>query len=148
MVRANCLKVKQKVISVDEQIIPSKIKRSRIWQFNRKKTVKWAFKMFLRARSSGIMYDFFLYSGKGSVGAENYFSEGSVMRLVKHLPQHKYHTLRFANWFTKIPLMLKSKAFGIIALGTIRSNQIQNCPMDTEKELKKSGCSSSSYRYN
>ena len=111
MVRANSLKVKQKVNSVDEQIIPSKIKRSRIWQFNRKKTVKWAFKMFLRARSSGIMYNFFLYSGKGSVGAENYFSKGSVMRLVKHLPQHKYHTLRLANWFTTIPLMLKIESF-------------------------------------
>ena len=41
------------------------------------------------------MYDFFLYSGKGSVGAENYFSEGSVMRLVKHLPQRKVSYFAF-----------------------------------------------------
>ena len=79
------------------------------------------------------MYDFFLYSGKESVGAEKYFSEGSVMRLVKHLPQHKYHTLCFENWFATIPLMLKLKAFDIIALGTIRSNQIQNCPWTRKK---------------
>ena len=62
---------------------------------------------------------------KGSVGTENCSSEGSVMRLVKHLHQHKYHTLCFDNWFTTFLLMLKLKALGIIALGTIRSNRIQ-----------------------
>ena len=71
-----------------------------------------------------MMYNFFLYSGKGSAGAENCSSEGSVMRLVKHLPQHKHHTLCFDNWFTTIPLMIKLKALGITALGTIRSNRL------------------------
>ena len=55
--------------------------------------------MFVTAEALGIMYDFFLYNGKGSAGAENCSSEGSVMRLVKHLPQHKYHSLCFENWF-------------------------------------------------
>ena len=67
----------------------------------------------------------FFNSGKGSVGTENCSSEGSVMRLVKHFHQHKYHTLCFDNWFTTLLLMLKLKALGIIALGTIRSNRIQ-----------------------
>ena len=77
MVRANRLKIEQeKVMSIDEQIIPEKIRRSGIRQYNPKKPVKWGFKMFVRAAQTGMMYDFFLYSGKGSSGAENCSAEG------------------------------------------------------------------------
>ena len=50
MVRINCLKVEpEEVMSVDEQIIPSKTKRSGIRQYNLKKPIKWDFKMLFRA---------------------------------------------------------------------------------------------------
>ena len=103
--------------------------------------------MFERVGASGMMYGFFFCSGKGSVGAENCSSEGSVMRLVKHLPQHRHRILVFDNWFTTVPLMIKLKALGVTALGTIRSNRLQNCPLETGKDLKKYGRGSSSYRY-
>ena len=129
MVRKNCLKVEpEEVMSVDEQIIPSKTKRSGIRQYNPKKPIKWGFKMLVRAGASGTMYDFFLYSGKESTGGDKCSSEGSVMRLVKHLPQNAFFTVCFDNWFTTLPLMLKLKTLGIISVGTIRSNRIQNCP--------------------
>ena len=80
MVWANCLKVQQgKVIPIDEQIVPSKTKRSGIRQCNPKEPVKWGFKMFVKVGTSGIVYNFFLHSGIGSVGTENCSSEGSVM---------------------------------------------------------------------
>ena len=109
--------------------------------------MKWGFKMIARAGASGIMHDVFLYSGNGSVGAENWSSDGSVMRLNKHLPQHKHHTLCFDNCFATIPLMIKVKALGITALGTIQSNRLQNYPLETNKNFKKSGRGSSSSRY-
>ena len=68
------------------------------------------------------------------------------MRLIKHLPKKQYYTLSFDNWFSTFPLLLKLKNFGIITCATIRSNRIANCSLDTDKELKKSGCGSSSYR--
>jgi len=43
-------------------------------------------------------------------------------------------------------LMLKLKSIGVVALGTIRSNRLQGCPLQTEKEMKKAGRGSSSYR--
>ena len=49
--------------------------------------------------------------------------------------------------FTTIPLIIKLKALGITTLGTIWLNRLQNCPLETDKNLKKSGCGSSSYRY-
>ena len=133
MVQANCLKVEPEVMSVDEQSIPAETRRSGIRQYNHKKPVKWGFKMSVRAGASGMMYDFFLYSSKGNVSAENCSSEGSVIRLVKHLPLHKHHTLCLDNWFTTIPLMIKLKALGVTAVGTIQLNRLQNCPLETDK---------------
>ena len=68
------------------------------------------------------------------------------MQLVKHLPQNAFFTVCFDNWLTTLPLILKLKTLGIISVGNIRSNRIQNCPFDTEKDMKKSGRGSSSYR--
>ena len=62
-VRANCLKIeKEKILSVDEQIIPAKTKYSGIRQYNPRKPVKWGFKNFVLAGKSGFMYDFFSVS--------------------------------------------------------------------------------------
>ena len=49
--------------------------------------------------------------------------------------------------FTTIPLIINLKALGITTLGTIWLNRLQNCPLETDKNLKKSGCGSSLYRY-
>ena len=44
----------------------SKTKFSSIRQYNPKKPKKWGFKNLVRAGSSGMMYDFFIYEGKPS----------------------------------------------------------------------------------
>ena len=59
-VRNNCIEIEpEQEHSTDEQIIPAKTKYSGIRQYNPKKPVKWGFKNFVRAGSSGITYDFF-----------------------------------------------------------------------------------------
>jgi len=35
--------------------------------------------------------------------------------------------------------MLKLKAIIVVILGTIRSNRLQGCPLQAEKEMKKTG---------
>ena len=67
--RNNCVKVLPvSVHSIDEQIIPTKTKTSGIRQYNPRKPSKWGFKKFVRAAESGYIYDFFLYTGKNSIG--------------------------------------------------------------------------------
>ena len=67
MVRENCTKTEPEVNQpIDKQIIPAKISHSGIRQCNPKKPKKWGFKNFVRAGESGIMHDFFLYSGSSS----------------------------------------------------------------------------------
>ena len=63
----------EEVMSINEQMTPAKTRRSGIRQYNPKMTVKWGFKKFIRADSSGMIYDFFLYSS-----TENCSSERSV----------------------------------------------------------------------
>ena len=59
-VRNNCIEIEpEQEHSIDEQIIPAKTKYSGIRQYNSKKPVKWEFKNFVRAGSSGITYNFF-----------------------------------------------------------------------------------------
>ena len=54
-VRNNCIEIEpEQEHSMDEQIIPAKTKYSGICQYNPKKPVKWGFKNFVRAGSSGI----------------------------------------------------------------------------------------------
>ena len=132
-------------MSIDEQIIPAKTKRSGIRQYNPKKPVKWGFKMFVRAGNSGFMYDFFLYTGKNSIGKENCSCEGSVLRLIKHLPKQENFKLCFDNWFCTLPLMLKINELGILGTATVRQNRIAKCPLEADKSLRKAGRGSSSY---
>ena len=59
--RNQCVKAeREEYHSVDEQVIPSKIKRSKVRQYNPKKPRKWGFKNLLRAGASGFMYEFYI----------------------------------------------------------------------------------------
>ena len=63
--RNQCIEVElEECHSVDEQIIPSKTTFSSIRQYNPKKPKKWDFNNLVRAGSSRIMYDYFIYERK------------------------------------------------------------------------------------
>ena len=51
----------------------------------------------IRADQSGMIYDFFMYSGKHSAGAKKYGTEVSVRRLVEQLPKIRNYQLFFDN---------------------------------------------------
>ena len=64
-IRNQCVNVEpEEYHSVDEQIIPSKTKQSKVCQYNPKKPRKWGFKNLLRAEASRFMYNFYIYGGK------------------------------------------------------------------------------------
>lgn len=147
MVRKNCAKIEQEPVqSIDEQIIPAKTKRSCIRQYNPKKPCKWGFKMFVRAGQSGIMYDFFLYSGANSTGGTCCTSEDVVLRLVQELPKNCNYKLCFDNWFCSLRLCLRLRNLGILTTATVRSNRIAKCRLDSDKDLKKTGRGAFSYK--
>ena len=83
--------------AIDEQIIPSKTKVSKIRQYNPKKPRKWGFKNLVCAGSSGMMYDFYSCTGKETdVEVDVQYkhlqkSSQIVARLCKELPCHPNH---------------------------------------------------------
>ena len=96
-VRDECVKVEpEEYQSVDEQIIPSKTKFSKVRQYNPKKPKKWGFKNLVRAGNSGIMYDFYLYAGKEDCQNQSPYNHLQkcaqvVARLCKDLPANSGH---------------------------------------------------------
>lgn len=144
-VRNNCTEIEPEIEhSIDEQIIPAKTTYSGIRQYNPKKPVKWGFKNFVRAGSSGIMYDFFLYTGK--VKNQKVTGPYVVLRLLETLPRRQNFKVFYDNWFSSYPLCLALKENGYLATATLRADRTKNCPLPVEKDLKKQGRGTHSYR--
>ena len=149
-VTQQCRKVEpEEYNAVDEQIIPSKTKFSKIKQYNPKKPHKWGFKNLVRAGASGIMYDFYIYTGKAADEDSEYSdlqkSAQVVAKLCRDLPNNAGFKVCFDNWFSTLDLMHYLQDKGIFAIGTIRANRIQKCPLASNKELEKQGRGSSDH---
>ena len=80
---------------MNEQTIPAKY--GEIRQYNHKKPQKWSFENFGRDGLSGIMYDFFLYSGR--MRYEKVTSPYVVEKLLETLPKMNNFKVFFDNWF-------------------------------------------------
>ena len=126
--------------AVDEPIIPSKTKYTKIRQYNPKKPCKWGFKNIVRAGKSGFMYDFYLYCGKEDRPPADYDhlsgSAQSVAWLCSNLQRHAGKYVFFNNWFTNLDLLLYLKNIGLQAVYTIRGNRLQGCPLIPVKYFK------------
>ena len=87
------------------------------------------------------MYTFYLYGGKESQEQTPYShlqkSAQVVAKLCVDLPRNVSHKVFFDNCFTTLDLMLYFKKEGILAVGTIRGNRIQGCPLVGNKEIEK-----------
>ncbi len=151
-VTQQCRKVEpEEYNAVDEQIIPSKTKFSKIRQYNPKKPHKWGFKNLVRAGASGIMYDFYIYTGKALDDDDADYkhlqkSAQVVAKLCRNLPTNAGFKVCFDNWFSTLSLMHYLQDKGIFAIGTIRANRIQKCPLTSNKELQKEGRGSSDHK--
>ena len=138
-VRKNCLKVEpEEKSSVDEQMVAFK-GRLGIKQYIKNKPTKWGIKIFSIAGSSGIIYDFLVYIGRGTVNNNRGLGIGCevVLKLAECLPKDKNYKLFFDNWFTSLPLLVELKKKGILGTGTIRQNRMLKCPLPDNKQMKK-----------
>ena len=97
----------------------------------------------MRAGESGIMYDFFLYSGSSS--KLKCIGSNVVMKLLETLPKGENYKLFFDNWFCTLDLLLQLKEMKILTIATIRMDRIKGCPLVAEKDLKKQGRGSTCY---
>ncbi|KAL1458969.1 hypothetical protein WDU94_010988 [Cyamophila willieti] len=101
---------------------------------------KWGYKLFSRARSSGFLYDFVIYTGQNTAHDHELGISGNiVLDLVSTLPQGKTYEIYFDSWFSSLKLSAKLSDMNIKYVATIRESRNQNCPLKSEKELRKEG---------
>ncbi|PSN48689.1 PiggyBac transposable element-derived protein 3 [Blattella germanica] len=129
----------EEYLSVDEIIIPFK-GRSSLKQYNQNKPHKWGIKVFAITSSSGILHDFEIYVGKGTVSDTNMgISDDIVVRLAEIVPENKNYKLAFDNWSASHQLLLALKEKRIWTCCTVRSNRMAGCVMASDESLKKVG---------
>lgn len=157
-IRQNCVQIEsENKFSVDEVMVPYKgVKAGSRRQYVKNKPKKWAFKLFVRAGVSGVVYDFFPYAGETTfVGHKftdwelQYLGVGQkvVSSLCKTIPQPQLSVVYFDNWFTSVELVYYlRKNYGIFSTGTAIQNRLRNCPLIEDKALKKKKRGSFDYR--
>lgn len=137
-VRENFKKIEvEEKLCVDEMVIPFK-GRSVMKQYNKNKPHKWGLKVFGLASKSGMVHDFEIYVGKGTVPVERLGISGDiVLRLTEVVPRNQNYKVYIDNWFTSHALLCEMKRLGILVTGTVKENRIGRCPFISTKDLMK-----------
>jgi len=148
-VRNNFKKVKiEEYSAIDEIIIPFKV-RSKLKQYNKNKPHKWGIKMFAIASKSGIVHEFKIYVGKGTIQESHMglgLSGDIVMRLLDCVPKFENHKVAFDNWFNSYALQCRSNFAGIQCIGTVRENRTGNCKFTSDGNMKVNGRGTYEYK--
>uniref|UniRef100_A0A9J8BZG4 PiggyBac transposable element-derived protein domain-containing protein n=2 Tax=Cyprinus carpio TaxID=7962 RepID=A0A9J8BZG4_CYPCA len=128
-------------LCVDEQIVPFKGKHP-MKQYNPKKPKRWGYKVFVLADSSGMVYNFEVYTGcispcngQPDIGA----SGNIVLTLSSIIPDNISHKLYFDNWFSSVDLQMLLEKRKIHCIGTVRTNRLAGCCLPTDQDMKRKG---------
>ncbi|KAL0879672.1 hypothetical protein ABMA27_003387 [Loxostege sticticalis] len=129
--------------SIDEAMVPYYGRHS-CKQFIRGKPIRWGYKLWVGATRLGYVLWFDPYQGKSSTIAEGYKQfglGGSVILECADVLQGRHPTLPFHlffdNYFSSIPLLHELGNRGLRATGTVRENRTSKCPLEANKDFKK-----------
>ncbi|XP_067945178.1 piggyBac transposable element-derived protein 2-like [Watersipora subatra] len=119
---------------------------SQIRQYIKSKPLLWAFRVWGRAGSSGMLFDFDIY--QGGDGTRSHLGQGGdvVMKLVSTLENNSNYKIYADNLFTSVLLLEKLLRWGLQNTGAVRQNRLPNCNIKGEKELKKESRGSFDFR--
>lgn len=142
--------------SIDETMIPYKgTYAGGLRQYVKKKPIKWGFKFYTLAGVSGMVYYFMPYGGSqtfrdnelNSEVTKMGFGASVVTELCKLIDSPESSIVVFDNFFTGLPLLqYLKKEMNILALGTIKANRVEQCPLtDATDFLKRPRGSSESF---
>lgn len=155
LMRKKILKIEsENQFSIDEMMVPYKgIKAGSLRQYLPSKPHHWGFKIFVLAGVSGMVYDFLVYTGKSTFGAEQGpakelgLGASVVVELCKTINNPMECVVYFDNFFTTLPLIVHlNESLGLRSLGTIRKNRLKGCHLEDDHNLKRQGRGSFDYR--
>ena len=119
-------------LTIDEQIIAYKGKKSSLRQYNPKKPKKWGWKVFV---FSGRIHFIEFYDQDVHVpqGAENINKPGQVvLRIAENIPSDRNFKLYFDNWFNSPGLQFALALRNIWSIGTLILIRAPGLKFDSE----------------
>ena len=128
----------ERALSIDEQMVPYYGHHS-CKMFIKGKPIRFGFKNWVLATSSGYPVKIEMYSGKGedTEGSKIGLGPGVVLRLLRSVGNPACHTIYFDNFFTSYDLMSMLIEKGFRATGTARDNRLLKCPLPDSKTIDK-----------
>ena len=117
--KTNCLTYYQPLqcLSVDERMVKSK-SRSHMVQYMRNKPVKWGFKLWVLADTSGYTINFNVCTGK-----EQSTDHGLTFKVVVDLIEFQGYEVYTDNYYSSPSLFKELLDVGVRATGTLRTNR-------------------------
>ena len=130
--------------SVDENTIPYKGKKSKLRQYNPKKTLKNGVVNSLcsAAANSGLsLLPNYMKAKQKKISCASQLPTSSqvVERLSLILPDGKNFKMAFDNWFSSVQLFEKLAARGILAISTFQNRRFKGLNFPSDLEMKKEG---------
>lgn len=133
-------------LSIDESMVPY-FGRHSCKQFIRGKPIRFGFKCWVIASSSGMPYKVTIYQGKnGKHNKDVPLGTRVVMDCLEVCDKPTSHHIFFYNFFTSFDLISNLKSLGYRATGTVRENRTKGCPVKSVQEMKKNSRGSYDYR--
>ena len=135
-------------LSIDEQIIAYKGKKTSFRQHKPKKPKRWGFKIFVSSGRSGLNHKIDFYgqpveeleiNGVGKSGQV-------VLRLAEAIPNQMNHKLDLDNWFNLLATQVMLAQKGIQSVGTVQLNRAKNLSFDLRSPQRCLHCQDNHHR--
>lgn len=115
-------------------------------QYIPNKPAPWGFKLWGRAGTTGILYEFDVYQGHSKEKYTFGLGGDTVLRMCSNVPANEGFKVAADNFFSNLDLVDELTSKGIQYVGTLRQNRLKDCKLMEEKALKKLGQGSHDHR--
>ena len=123
-------------LSIDESMVPYYGRHS-CKQFIRGKPIRFGYKLWVLASSTGLPYHVEIYEGKSPNAEDVPLGERVVKTALKTCDNPVNHSVFFDNFFSSYKLLVDLDVKGFRATGTMRNNRIGKCPLADVSDMKK-----------
>ena len=123
-------------LSTDESMVPYYGRHS-CKQFIRGKPIRFGYKLWVLASSTGLPYHVEIYEGKSPNAEDVPLGERVVKTALKTCDNPVNHSVFFDNFFSSYNLLVDLDVKGFRATGTMRNNRIGKCPLADVSDMKK-----------
>ena len=132
-------------LSVDESMVPY-FGRHSCKQFIKAKPIRFGFKIWMLASSTGMPYHAHICEEKPVEKSEETLGSRVVKRALDVCLNPGYHSVYFDNFFSSYKLLVDLGKKGFQATGTLRNDRIEKCPLTPINDMKKSERGAVDYR--